>query len=204
MAEFTSPSSTPRKTYSLGNICVLCGFSFVQIEKRKDGTEVEHKYLDRKLKLTSERLKNIQKVTEMTFPRDEGSGVCQKCYRSVENVIKSETKATEMKLKIRKTAQTVANTLLLNLPSPRRMSITKRMLRSPDVSQPAKKHSLPLVNVSYIKPAYIAPFKDITSMTEAAVNNPATMATHGQKSVKRSLSKSFEPQLVLHGEIEVL
>ena len=54
-------STTPRKTCVLSDVCILCGFSFVQIEKTVDGEEKIHKFHQIKLKLNSERLENIRK-----------------------------------------------------------------------------------------------------------------------------------------------
>lgn len=82
--------------------------------------KLQNKILERKLKLTAERKFNIEKVTEINVSEEEGCGVCQKCYRSAEKVIKSEREIKELKVKIKESAKTVANTLLFNLPSPKR------------------------------------------------------------------------------------
>ena len=93
--------SLAKKTYFLGNICILCGFSFVQMIKQSDGTEITKKILDCKLKLTAERKFNIEQVTEINVSEEEGCGVCQKYYRPVEKVIKSEREIKELKGKIK-------------------------------------------------------------------------------------------------------
>lgn len=55
---------TPRKTCVLGDACIICGFSFVQYEKTADGADKIHKFYQTKLKLNTERILCIQKVTE--------------------------------------------------------------------------------------------------------------------------------------------
>lgn len=212
MAAPSESLPTPKKTYFLGNICILCGFSFVQMIKQSDGTEFTKKFLDRKLKLTAERKFNIEQVTEMNISEEEGCGVCQKCYRSVEKVIKSEREIKELKGKIKETAKTVASTLLLNLPSPRRKSITKRMLRSPVVQQPMKKTANPILPIVCVNPVKIPLFTDITNI-HMKPKNYETVATEKKTHVRRSLGKTFgieavqptteSTQTVLQGEVEV-
>ena len=53
-----------RKTCVLGDACIICGFSFVQYEKTADGTDIIHKFYQNKLKLNTERIYCIRKVTE--------------------------------------------------------------------------------------------------------------------------------------------
>ena len=108
----------------------------------------QKKILDCKLKLTAERKFNIEQVTEINVSEEEGCGVCQKYYRSVEKVIKSEREIKELKGKIKETAIT----LLLNLPSPKRKSITKRMLKSPVVHQPINKTAYPILPIVCVNP----------------------------------------------------
>lgn len=85
---------TPTKTCVLGDACIICGFLFVQFEKTTDGTDIIHKFYQNKLKLNSEKVDCIRKVTEKSDLDLEGSnaGVCRKCFRSVESIIKADEK----------------------------------------------------------------------------------------------------------------
>lgn len=58
---------TPTKTCVLSDICVLCGFSFTQCEKKEDGEVKINKFFERKLKLTTERKDNVFKITGTNF-----------------------------------------------------------------------------------------------------------------------------------------
>lgn len=154
---------TPTKTCVLSDICVLCGFSFTHYEKKEDGKVQINKFFERKLKLTKERKDNVFQITGTNFSTN--SAVCVKCYRSVESVIKSEEKTASLKARICDMAHNVkvAN---LQLPSPRKTVVTKRQLRSPTVSQSAKKdRGLNMLNVAAIqyRAVKIAPFLDITN-----------------------------------------
>lgn len=123
---------TRRKTCVLSDICVMCGFSFIEYEKKENGELVAHKHFDRKLRFNNERQErqeNLYKVTGINF--SDNSAVCLKCYRSVERVLKSEQKNNNMKEQIWSMARTVNDTQLLQLLSPKRKTVTKRMLRSP-------------------------------------------------------------------------
>ena len=79
---------TPRRIYYQSNICILCGFSFIQIEVLFTGQIVQKKYLNKKLKLTEERIKNITiVVSDFELEPTSINGVCVKCYRHIEKVI---------------------------------------------------------------------------------------------------------------------
>lgn len=69
---------TPTKTCVLSDACIICGFLFVQFEKTTDGTDIIHKFYQNKLKLNSEKVDCIRKVTEKSDLDLEGSnaGVC--------------------------------------------------------------------------------------------------------------------------------
>jgi len=121
-------------------------------------------FLDKKLKLSDERRKNIENVTGFGVKNDTEAGVCQKCYRSVERVLKMEKETSELKGKIRNSAHTVQSTLLLSVPSPKRSAISKRMLRSPAFTQPAKKQINPNLPITYVQPVTVMPFTDIAML----------------------------------------
>ncbi|XP_048774679.2 uncharacterized protein LOC125679473 [Ostrea edulis] len=216
MAAANVLSSTPQKTYVLGNVCVICGFAFIQHLKNADGTITVTKYLDRKFKMSKERKETIEKVVGFEVKVDAESGVCQKCYRSAEKVIRMEKESTELRENLKKTTSTVQQTLLLSLPSPKRSIISKRMLRSPTVSQPAKKPVDPLFKISYIKPVTMNPFSDLTNLSNLSgqahlpqiAAKPVAQSTPENESkpvtVRRSLGKTFETTVpLLQGEVEV-
>ena len=85
-------SSTPRKTCLLGDICILCGFSFVSIETI-DRKENIHKFYDVNIKINKERKECVRKVSETQFNLEScitcNSGVCRKCFRSVKSILKT-------------------------------------------------------------------------------------------------------------------
>lgn len=58
---------THRKTCVLSDICVLCGVSFIEYEKKENGELVTHKHFDRKLRFNNERQENVYKVTGINF-----------------------------------------------------------------------------------------------------------------------------------------
>lgn len=125
------------------------------------------------------------------------------CYRSVESVIKSEEKTANLKARICDVAHNVkvAN---LQLPSPKKTVVTKRQLRSPTVSQPAKKdRGLNMLNVAAIqyRAVKIAPFSDITNKACSDEQAPP-------KIVRRSLeyaaaADTGQQSPLPQGEIEV-
>lgn len=153
-------SITPRKHFFLGDMCIVCGFSFVLIEKTSDGKENINKFYNNKLRLNKDRVSCIKKVTETSIDVDNCSnaGVCRKCYRTIETILKTDEKNNDAKQKIKDSVDRVHRTQILSLPSPRRKIITKRLLRSPEnVSRPAKS----LATVSYVSPVKIAPFREL-------------------------------------------
>ncbi|XP_062569086.1 uncharacterized protein LOC134231180 [Saccostrea cucullata] len=157
-------TSTPRKTCVLSDTCILCGFSFIQIERKENGEEKVHKFFETKLRLNTERKDSIKQLTGLTDIADvtTNAGVCKKCYRSVESIMKTESKNEQIKQRFREVAQRTIQTLTLQLLSPRRKSITKRMLRSPAL--PSSK--IQTFDVSYRKLVQISPFSDLTNRTD--------------------------------------
>lgn len=84
---------TPRRVYFNGSICItcICGFCFVSTETDETGNITIKKYTNMKFKLSKERLQNIDIVIgtiENSDIEKNGYGVCIKCYRAVEKVIK--------------------------------------------------------------------------------------------------------------------
>ncbi|XP_048728332.2 uncharacterized protein LOC125646190 [Ostrea edulis] len=155
-------STTPRKTCVLSDICILCRFSFVQTEKTIGGEEKVHKFYEMKLKLNNERLENIRKITGLTdvdVTNIINAGVCKICYRTVESVLKTESKHDLIKQEFHGIGLNTVKTNMLQLLSPRRKTITERMLRSRSMPS-AKKQPF---DVSYVKLVKMAPFQDLTN-----------------------------------------
>lgn len=94
-------SITPRKHFFLGDMCIVCGFSFVLIEKTSDGKENINKFYNNKLRLNKDRVSCIKKVTETSIDVDNCSnaGVCRKCYRTIETILKTDEKNNDAKQK---------------------------------------------------------------------------------------------------------
>lgn len=102
-------------------MCIICGFSFIQTIKDSFGKEITKKYFDRKLKLTEERKKIISDAIGVdTYDVGNDTGVCQKCFRSVEKLSKLEKESTDLKDKLKRSTQGVKENCFLSLPSPTR------------------------------------------------------------------------------------
>ncbi|XP_078331334.1 uncharacterized protein LOC111115474 isoform X5 [Crassostrea virginica] len=127
-------SMTPRKIYSLKNICCLCGFSFVVTEINKDGNVAVKKFSKLKLRLTEEKKKIIQEVTDIP---GNAEGDCTKCYTKVEKVSKYRTEIAS----ILETFELNMRRNIAKTPESRK----KRLLRSPKMCLPEPK-SIHLTN----------------------------------------------------------
>lgn len=107
---------TPVKCYSLGNICVVCGFSFVTKFVDELGSIKVQKCLDKKLRLTRERLETLLNVCdvkkETCFPGD--AGVCQKCFRAMDRVRKLEKEAMEARERFTSNIRSTMSRLVYN------------------------------------------------------------------------------------------
>jgi hypothetical protein len=104
---------TPVKCYSLGNICIVCGFSFISKRVDEKGNVKLVKMLDKKLRLTKERRETVLSVCKMQddtcFPSD--SGVCYKCFRALERVLKTEKEVLQTREKFRSSLRTTMTRL---------------------------------------------------------------------------------------------
>lgn len=181
---------TPRKTCVLGDQCIVCGFSFVQHERTADGKEIIHKFYQSKLKLNLERIECIKKVTERSDVQECDGGMCRKCFRSVESVIKTDEKNQVAKQKIRESMDFVYRTQIISIPSPRRTSVTKRMLRPdpPDTSGTCSGPANPLAKVSFVSPVKLSPFRELTKYRK--------IAPHPEVKKKSSFSVSVDRFIV--------
>lgn len=90
---------TPRKHFFLGDMCIVCGFLFVLIEKIFDGKENINKFYNNKLRLNKDRVSCIKKVIEILIDVDNcfNVGVCCKCYRMIEIILKMDEKNNDVK-----------------------------------------------------------------------------------------------------------
>lgn len=149
-------SSTRRKTCLLGNICILCAFSFVSIETI-DGKENICKFYEVKLKLSKDRIECIWKVTETHLKSYNtcNADVRKKCFRIVESILKTEKKNNATMEKIKQSLNQVFRNQIFSLSCPRLRHITTTgKLTGPNppgpVSRQAKSssqwHTSPLLN----------------------------------------------------------
>lgn len=123
------------------------------------------------------------------------TGICQKCYRSVEKLYKLEKEATDLKGRLIQSVRKIQETVLMQS----RTVVSKRMLRSPGVAQdPAKRNVGLLVPINYVEPVKILPFSDISNTCMQPVANPVI-----KKPVRRSLAlPTTSTPAVLSGEVE--
>ena len=87
---FVMAPMTPRRIYLKENVCIICGFCFETIETNTSGDAIVKKLNNLKLKLTTERVQNIEKIIESkeNINYDESKGICVKCNRSIERVLR--------------------------------------------------------------------------------------------------------------------
>ena len=80
---------TPRRIYLQENVCIICGFCFETRETNTSGDVIVKKLNNLILKLTAERVQNIEKIIELkdNFNFDGPKGICVKCNRSIERVL---------------------------------------------------------------------------------------------------------------------
>ena len=75
-----------------------------------------------------ERLEIIRKITGLTdidVTNVSSAGVCIKCYRTGESIMKTESKNDVIKQRFREVAQKIVKTNMLQLPSPSRTNAQK-------------------------------------------------------------------------------
>lgn len=153
--------STPVKVYSFAeDICELCGFSFVQTIVDPDGFKIVNKKYTQKLKLTDQKTENVVKVLPDFIPSSSSkNGICLKCNRTIEKVIKLEEELLHIRGDLVTKRQNVVNTQI-NIPSPRRATVTKRMLRSPLIP-PEKQQRTQLSTLIPIRLVQLQPFNQL-------------------------------------------
>ncbi|XP_053388534.1 uncharacterized protein LOC128551661, partial [Mercenaria mercenaria] len=115
--------STPRKQHIVTDKCALCSFSFCNIEITSSGETFKNTtYLNRKLKLTVEKIEDLKVILGVRDFVPTETGICIKCYRKVESVKKTEKE-------LQKTKQTIFDSFLLS--SSNREVVVKRLAESP-------------------------------------------------------------------------
>ena len=88
----TEEPQTPRRIYYKANICVLCGLAFVQAEVTSTRETIKKKLINKKLKLTEEKISAIRNVLG-EFNHEcitSNNGVCKQCFRTIERINKAE------------------------------------------------------------------------------------------------------------------
>lgn len=202
---------TPRKTYILNNSCVVCGFSFIVKEQQSDGTVKITKHLNRKLRLSQERLKILTYVVGDIQVSDSSdmNGVCVKCFQSTERVIKLEKEAKKLKDEL-----LFARNVVVNGNSDRRTYMEKRLLKSPGTSQPLKITTEMKENTNfpvYVRPlslSHLKPFSDLTNSARTFVNivprsEKETIVPKQKAICMRSLDKDFSTDTCMEGVVKV-
>ncbi|OWF47691.1 hypothetical protein KP79_PYT01283 [Mizuhopecten yessoensis] len=103
---------------------------------------------------------------------------------------------------MKETFNNVNTIAVLNMPSPRRQFVTKRMIRSPVETQQTKKcistSSHPPLKIKVVTQVKLTAFADITNVTRIPES------TKPKRTATRSLGTAFEtvPTQELHGEVE--
>lgn len=216
--DLKSPA-TPRRVYYLSNICVICGFSFVQTDITPSGHKVEKKLTNHKLKLTRERVDNIKKVIEVfEHEHEQVNGVCKKCYRHIEKVLKLQEDLGSLQKDLNDTRSGVRMTYNLTCSKTKseskRQSYEKRLLRSPLSQQPSKQQRTDFPTaVSVVTMMTLPTFPQILSGRQTDHTVAEIVPT--PKKTRRSLSFTSPPkttasqeeqkheQSSLVGEVEV-
>lgn len=192
---------TPRRIYYKANICVLCGFAFVQSEITSTGETIERNLFNKKLKLTDDKVKSIQHVLS-EFQHDSVSssnGVCKNCYRTVERIIKIEKEVEQLQIEISRSRSSVRTKYQLATPSPTKSKIEKRLRISPEKTVkrpfPSSFKKVTVVN--------IPPIPTILPKTEK--NEPVCKPLSVRRSLPFSTVENVQDKTdsSLEGEVEV-
>lgn len=125
-AAIVSSPRTPKRVYSLTDICCLCGFSFVVKEIDREGNVQVKKLFRLKLKVTEEKRNIIQEVMSI---HSSAEGVCVKCFSKVEKIFKYRR---EIAVMVSQFEESMRKFKLKATPGS--STRKKRALRSPEVS----------------------------------------------------------------------
>lgn len=128
-AAIVSSPRTPKRVYSLTDICCLCGFSFVVKEIDREGNVQVKKLFRLKLKVTEEKRNIIQEVMSI---HSSAEGVCVKCFSKVEKIFKYRR---EIAVMVSQFEESIRRWRKFKLKAtPESSTRKKRALRSPEVS----------------------------------------------------------------------
>lgn len=138
-----------------------------------------------------------KKVTERSDIQKHDGGMCRKCFRSVEFVIKNDEKNQTAKPKNQgRHGFCIYNTNYIHSLS-QRTSVIWRMLRPdppdpnpPDTSGTCSGPANPLAKVSFVSSVKLSPFRELTKYRKFALQS--------------SFSVSLERLIVLNSKTEVL
>ncbi|CAC5374739.1 unnamed protein product [Mytilus coruscus] len=235
MAAHRVETLTPKRVYFVDNLCIICefsyiqkettsggvtiyvsfvGFSYIQKETTSEGVVITNKFTSKKLKLTTERSHTIEKeVAKLQRKTVDDKGVCEKCFRTVERVLRLEKEVEETKNRLLKSKERV------ELSSRQSDNVQKRLLRSHFSNQAEKNtRSNKSCNVTcnnYV-PVKLIPFTEITNLAKyiPIATKPSTLSTvnmcdknsskqaDDSKTVRRSLGFGSGTDDSNDGEIE--
>ncbi|XP_069110243.1 uncharacterized protein [Argopecten irradians] len=165
---------TPRKS----NCCIFCGVRFITFAEEG---KIVFKKFDTKLKINEERRKNIEDAVEQVIVVQGENGICRKCFRAVQKILKLEKDVSDLRNELIQSMRTT-----MSMP-------TKRMLRSPNVALPVSK-SLKAgeidVKVRVVTPVKIAPFRELSNSSRPTTTSDVGPSTHS-RAPGRSLGPVF-------------
>ncbi|XP_056002391.1 uncharacterized protein LOC125663311 isoform X5 [Ostrea edulis] len=127
--------STTQEINRLGNVCLVCGFPFVNKYVDADGNIKIHKCLDKKLRLSTDRIKTLKNVCGFSDSAvySNDTGVCQKCFRSAEKVLKLEKEAVTTRESVKATFQLTLQRFNIGVPPPSERFIKKQEIKKEGV-----------------------------------------------------------------------
>lgn len=208
--EVTSPR-TPRKIYYNSNICVICGFSFIQTEVTATGRTIERNHTNKKLKLSDERVKKIKQViNNFIYEHEHINGVCKKCYSHIEKVLKLHRDVESLEKELNETRSGVRRSynLTCSKSKSQQKQYEKRLL-SPISDRPEKMPK----STEFPPPSTVTLVTMQTFQQYAAESNPSGSTVSeivSSKTAKKSLFSRKAPEISdpkpidLSGEVEVL
>lgn len=196
---------TPRRIYYKANICVLCGFAFVQAEVTSTGETIEKKLFNKKLKLTEEKISAIRNVLG-EFNHEciiSNNGVCKQCFRTIERINKAEKEVEELQKEIKTSRSLVRQKYQLATPSPTKTKIEKRLrsVISPEKANVEKRRSFP-TTFSQVELVNILPLPPVLEKHDPKQTEKVPLKPVG-RSLPFSGTDKDDRDVFLEGEVEV-
>ena len=131
-----------------------------------DGSEKIMKHTNKKLRLTDDKSKSISECLKDFSDLVDLSvdhAVCITCFRRVEKANSLVAESGRIKSELSESFKRVRGSYTLDLPSPRKPVIEKRMAKSPCIGQENK-----LFKVTRVRPIQPKPFADLTNTSVVA------------------------------------